>query len=112
MLETIARYDFPELKGKTGIHPYEKEKSSFCSRKTALNALEQMISKAQFKHIILSYSTDGIMKIDDFKEIMQTYGEPDTYEITYIPYRRFKSNDNNNKEELKEILIYIQKEVH
>jgi len=31
LLETIARYDNPEIKGKTGMRNYENQKSTFCN---------------------------------------------------------------------------------
>lgn len=113
LLETAAKYDNPKLKGVTGQREYgENQKSDFCSQKTALNAFDELISNANFKHIILSYNTDGIMSVSDIEQVMKKYGIPDTFEINYIDYRRYKSRKhvvNNN--ELKEMLIYIQKDV-
>lgn len=113
LLETAAKYDNPVLKGVTGQREYgEDQKSEFCSQKTALGAFEELIKNAKFKHIILSYNTDGIMPISEIEKIMKKYGKPDTFEINYINYRRYKSKKtvvNNN--DLKEMLIYIEKEV-
>ncbi len=51
------------------------------------------------------------MKVDDIERIMKKYGKPETFEINYINYRRYKSKSNvNNTSELKEMLIYIEKE--
>ena len=112
VLETAAKYDFPVLKGVTGQRPYEGQKSEFCSKKTAIQSFEKLIKNAQFKHIIMSYNTDGIMPVKDIFDIMKTYGKADTFEITSIPYRRFKSkNSTERKDELKELIIYISKEV-
>lgn len=111
VLETAALYDFPELRGVTGQRPSNNQKSLFCSKRTAIDAFEELISNANFKHIILSYNTDGIMDINDIEYIMKKYGVSDTFEINYIPYRRYKSRNSTISEELKEILVYIQKEV-
>lgn len=111
LLETAAKYDSPVLKGVTGQRPYEEKKSLFCSRKTVVGAFEEMIQNANFKHIILSYNTDGIMSVKDIKEIMCCYGKPESFEINYIPYRRFKSrSDAKNTSELKEMLVYVEKD--
>lgn len=110
VLETAAKYDKPTLKGVTGQRSYENQKSEFCSKKTVISAFEQLIKNARFKHIIMSYNTDGIMNVDDIEMIMKKYGLPETFEISYIPYRRFKSRRNvTNTNELKEMLIYIEK---
>jgi adenine-specific DNA-methyltransferase len=112
VLETAAKYDFPELKGVTGLRPYETQKSEFCSRKTAVNAFDEMINNAKFQHIVLSYNTDGIMTLDEITEVMKSHGIPETFEVNYIPYRRFKSqNGTTRSKALKEMLIYIEKEV-
>lgn len=112
LLETVAKYDFPKLKGLTGQREYGKnQKSAFCSLKTAMNAFDCLVKNAKFKHIILSYNTDGIMPIEDIEKVMKKYGKPETFEITYINYRRYKSKSNlSNNNELKEMLIYIKKE--
>jgi len=112
VLETAAKYDFPDLRGVTGQRAYEMQKSDFCSKKTVVDAFDSLIKNAQFKHIILSYNTDGIMTVDEIKNVMTRYGIPETFEITYIPYRRFKSrNEATRTEELKEMLVYIAKEI-
>ena len=113
LLETAAKYDSPKLKGITGQREYgENQKSDFCSLKNALKAFEQLIKNAKFKYIILSYNTDGIMPINEIERIMKLYGKPETFEINYINYRRYKSKSNvTNNSELKEMLIYIEKEL-
>ncbi len=112
LLETAAKYDNPVLKGVTGQRAYGKnQKSDFCSLKTVLIAFESLMKNANFKHIILSYNTDGIMPVEDIERIMKKYGKPETFEINYISYRRYKSRSNvANNGELKEMLIYIEKE--
>ncbi len=113
VLETAAKYDYPTLRGITGQRPYELQKSSFCSKRTVVSAFDTLMANAKFKHIILSYNTDGIMRLDEIETVMKKYGIASTYEVNYIPYRRFKSRSNSSAkvEDLKEMLIYIQKEV-
>jgi adenine-specific DNA-methyltransferase len=109
VLETAARYDFPEVRGVTGQRPYENQKSDFCLKTKAAAAFEELMKNAQFKHIILSYSTDGLMSTDTIEEIMKKYGKPDTFKIYEIPYRRYKSRNAILTDQLKELLIYIEK---
>jgi len=61
ILETIAKWDNPEIKGITGMRPYENQKSEFCNPKTGIKALGEIINKGNFKHLLLSYNDDGIM---------------------------------------------------
>ena len=112
VLETAAKYDFPALRGVTGQRPYEGQRSDFCSKKTVVGAFDALLENARFKHIILSYNTDGIMTLDEIETTMKKHGVAATFEVNYIPYRRFKSKSIVTRtEELKEMLIYIQKEV-
>lgn len=112
VLETAAKYDFPVLRGVTGQRAYEGQRSDFCAKSKVVTAFETLISNAQFRHIILSYNTDGIMSLEDIEAVMKKYGLPETFAIHYIPYRRFKSRRVSTRTEaLKEMLVYIEKEV-
>lgn len=112
LLETAAKYDNPKLKGITGQRQYaNNQKSEFCSLKTAIKAFESLMKNSRFKHVLLSYNTDGIMPISEIERVMKKYGKPETFEINYINYRRYKSRKKVvNNSELKEMLIYIEKE--
>lgn len=109
VLETAAKYDFPEVKGVTGLRTYKDQKSNFCNKKLVLNEFSKLMEKAKFKHIILSYSSDGLMSVDDIEAIMKQLGKSDTYKVFEIPYRRFKSRDLTKRDKLKEFLFYIEK---
>lgn len=112
VLETAAKYDFPTLRGVTGQRPYEQQRSEFCSKKAVVGAFDALLENAKFKHIILSYNTDGLMTLDEIETTMKKHGISDTFEINYIPYRRFKSrSDVTRTGELRELLVYIQKDV-
>jgi modification methylase fokI len=112
VLETAAKYDFPLVKGVTGQRVDENGKSDFCQKGKVYDAFSDLIKNAQFKHIILSYSTEGLMDITEITRIMKEYGKKDTFEITVVPYRRYKSRSElNMKNQLSELLIYIEKEV-
>ena len=56
VLETIARYDNPVLKGKIGLRDNSNQKSLFCSKKTVTKVFDDLIANADFKYIFLSYN--------------------------------------------------------
>lgn len=109
VLETAALYDFPEVKGVTAQRVYDNKKSDFCLKNKVLVAFSELMKNAKYKHIILSYSTDGLMSVDDIETIMKQYGNPNTFKIYEISYRRYKSRETKKTDKLKEMLIYIQK---
>ncbi len=89
MLETIALYDNPEIKGKTGIRKEENKKSKYCIKKEATKALEEIIEKADFKYILLSYNDEGIIPLEEIKNIMSKYGR---YKLYEKEHKRFKAD--------------------
>ena len=60
ILETIAKNDNPDISGITGMR-HVGQKSKYCSKSEVEKVFKDLISNAKFKHIILSYSADGIM---------------------------------------------------
>lgn len=95
ILETIARYDEPVIKGKTGLREYSSQKSVFCVKNKVADAFEYLIENADFKYIFLSYNNEGLMSLDTIEKIMKKYGEYKVYSMTK---RRFKAdNARDNK---------------
>ena len=105
VLETIAKYDNPELKGKAGLRNYDSQKSKYCSKRTLESEFNDLIREAKFKYIFLSYNNEGLMSMETIKSIMSKYGD---YSCAKQRYRRFKtaksSNRNTGKEETIEYL--------
>jgi adenine-specific DNA-methyltransferase len=94
VLETIAKYDDPELNGVTGLRDSSDQKSKFCSKRTVTDTFEDLIKNAQFKYIFLSYNNEGLMTLDTIKEIMSKYGE---YRFFTREYKRFKADKDENR---------------
>ena len=97
VLETIARYDNPVLKGKTGLREYNGQKSAYCSKKTVIAVFEKLIANADFKYIFLSYNNEGLMPLDTIKEIMSKYGKYDFYTKDYHRFRADREENRNHK---------------
>ena len=106
LVETIAKYDNPFIKGVTGMREYENKKSTFCNVKTALRDLEKIVRIAKYKHLVLSYNSEGIMKQDDIINIFSKYGN---VKLEQFEYARFKSNNNGLSKTKKNVFeqLYI-----
>ncbi len=105
LLETIAKYDNPKISGKTGIRNYtEKEKSVFCSKKTAGSSLLKLLNNLTAKFVILSYNSEGLLSKEEIHKIFwkSKFKEARLYEF---PYRRFKSNHNSPNNKVKEYIF-------
>lgn len=94
LLETIAKYDSPEIHGKTGLREYQEQKSRYCSRREVKDAFRHLILNAKMKYIFLSYNNEGLMTPDDVKEIMGTRGK---YGYFTKRYNRFKADTSKNR---------------
>lgn len=109
VLETISRYDSPQIYGKTGLRPYQDVKSKYCTKKDVLSEFRDLIKNAQFKHIIVSYSTEGIMDIPSIESVLKEFGQKDTFTIKKIPHRKYKHIASDVEHDLHELLFYIAK---
>lgn len=94
VLETISRYDNPQLSGVTGLRESTDQKSKFCSKRTVEKAFDDLISDAKFKYIFLSYNNEGLMPLDTIKGIMEKYGK---YEVFTKEYHRFRADKEENR---------------
>lgn len=110
LLETIARYDEPKINGKTGIREYSKEKSNYCIKSRVYKELEELISNANFKHIIMSYNQEGILRKEEIEQILKKYGNEDTYKLYQIPYKQYENKLTKKIEKHYEYIFYIKKE--
>lgn len=104
ILETISRYDYPEIKGITGMRTYEDcEKSDFCSIAHVRKAFEELIRLARVNHIIISYNNEGLMPTAELVELCKDYAVSGTFRLLEIPYRRYKrrvGDENMVKEQM------------
>lgn len=109
ILETIAKYDNPEIKGVAGLRDYSEQKSKFCNKITALKELKKIASNNNYKFLVLSYNSEGIMPQNEIMGILGNYGKTELVEFSYL---RFKSNNNGlskTKKFIKEQLYILKK---
>lgn len=92
LLNTIARYDSFEPKGKTGLRDYAK--SNFCKRGKVENSFEELIKNSNFQYIFLSYNNEGLMPPPIIQKILSKYGK---YDLFSTDYQRFKADKTENR---------------
>ena len=107
ILETISLDDTPQIYGKTGRRPYKDKLSPLCIKNKALESLVFIIKKANFEHIFLSYSTEGLVPLKILFEALSKIGKTELFQKKY---RRYKSNSNGNQlSQLREVIFYVKK---
>lgn len=111
LLETIAKYDSPSVRGITGVRPYVNEKSNYCIKSKVKETFDDLIKNADFKHIIVSYSDDGLLSVDEILAILSKYCIKESVKKYDIPYARYKGKLDQVKKEHKEYIFYAKKNI-
>jgi adenine-specific DNA-methyltransferase len=101
ILETIAKYDNPEIKGKTGNRKV-KTPSDYSKKSQVKKAFTDMINNCKSKYIFLSYNNEGLLSMDEIKDILSKKGK---YGVFTKEYQRYKSDKDENRNH-KDIKTY------
>ena len=100
VLESISVWDKQNLKGKTGLRDYSKQKSDYSSKSKATVALKNLIGAANVRYIGLSYNNEGIIDRDDIISILSDKGSVREYTLDY---RRFRTERDHEKRKYKDV---------
>lgn len=109
ILETIARYDYPEIHGVTGMRNYDEQKSVFCKKNTVASAFEKMIRDCQCRYILISYNNEALIPTEELSDICRRYAVDDSFKLFEYDYRRYKNKIPNNTAGLKEQLYLLRR---
>lgn len=108
LLETLALYDSPELKGITGTRVDNSGNSAYCRRSTVFDSYDDLLAQADFATIVVSYSSEGLLDEAELVSLMAGNGRQETMDFRKIPYRRYKRTAGDNRV-VTEYLIAINK---
>lgn len=106
ILETIARGDFPEAMGKSGLRDWWDQHSKLCTKTRGIQSFEKIMSDMHCDRFLVSYSEDGLFSLDQLRECFGQFG---TVEVQLIDYNRFRSNDSKLPPKLNEYLISVER---
>lgn len=109
ILETIARYDSPEIHGVTGMREYSDLKSPFCKKNSVESAFEALIRDTQCQYILISYNNEALLPTERLSEICKEYAVQDSFKLFEFSYRRYKNKIPNNSQGLKEQLYFLRR---
>src|SRR5699024_4472667 len=112
LLETIAKGDAPLISGKTGRRQ-DRVMSMYSRRKDAIRSFEDLLRQLDFDHVIISYSNQSLIEIDDLKKLIKLFfyeNEITTTRITYREYRNLNASQKGNGNHLEEYLINLKKD--
>lgn len=110
LLETIARYDYPEIKGVTGMRVDPAKMSDFCKKAKAKSAFKKLFDCLQCTYILLSYNNESLLTTEEMSSVICDAGIADSFQLFEYDYRRYKNKIPNNKSGLKEQLYLVKKD--
>jgi adenine-specific DNA-methyltransferase len=94
VLESLAVWDKPGLRGVTGLRDYENQKSLFSIKSQALASLMDLYSNADFKYIALSYNNEGLISHEQLVSSLHALGD---LKVVSTDYRRFRTERDHEK---------------
>ena len=109
ILETIAKYDNPEIKGVTGVRIDSNKMSDFCKKSCAKEAFRKLFNSLNCRYLLLSYNNEGLLSTDVMSQLICESGNTNSFRLFEHDYRRYKNKIPNNAEGLKEQLYFIEK---
>lgn len=112
ILETIARYDYPEIAGKTGRRQKGRRMSEYSRKKKAKDSFEDMFRKLNFKHVLISYSNQSLVPIDELIDLASKFAVNKKVYVETLAYREYRNLNTSQKragKKLHEVIIYFQK---
>ena len=78
MLNSAVKYDFydpgsiHEKRNKVGIRK-DHNRSNFCYKDRVMNSFDELLKNIQAKYTIISYNNEGLISIDEIKNIAKKY---------------------------------------
>lgn len=109
ILETLVRYDKPELRGVTGARGWQGISNVWSKPYEVEVAFERIVAKTKAKHIVFSYSTDGLMSKDYILYVLKRHCYAETLECVEIPYKKYRNTKSAKQDSHFEYIFYAEK---
>ena len=109
LLETLIRNDKPTLKGITGTRDLSFASDNWSIKYKVDTEFEYVVAKTKAKHIVMSYSSDGIMSKDYILNVLRRYGKQETLVVKEIPYKKYRNFKTFSEDPHYEYIFYVEK---
>ena len=109
ILETLILDDNPELRGITGARPYKNITNGWSKPNMVEVLFDKVIAKTQARHIVFSYSSDGLMSKEYILYALKRYCYEDSVTCEEITYKRYNNFKTEEKKGHREYLFYGHK---
>lgn len=108
ILETVAWGDEPDVVGVSGLRPWKDRASDFCYKNRALKTLSLLVQSLRSKKVLLSYSSEGHISMQDMKLELSKLGKFTMHPLGAIG--RYRPNKAASKmgAEVNEFLVEVE----
>jgi adenine-specific DNA-methyltransferase len=114
--ELIARGWFDDevaLRGKTGLIDDEDQRSAWCSRRHAPDALRALLAATGAEHVLVSYNSEGVIPNTELRGILRDAAVDGREKRFAKRYKRYRADSDREGrrykgDEVKELLYYAR----
>lgn len=114
--ELIARGWFEgdvELRGKTGLIADDQQRSAWCSRREAPDALRRLLTATGARHVLVSYNSEGVIADKELREILREAASDGRVRRFTRRYKRYRADSDREGRRykgdvVKELLYYAR----
>lgn len=114
ILETLAKYDYPVIKGVGGKRGRGDKNSLYAQKTKAKLIFEDLFRQLKFKHVLVSYSNQGLVPLEELCELASHFAVNGVVKVNEYDYREYQNHRSSNKRNgkgLNEVIIYFEKDL-
>lgn len=109
ILETVALGDEPEVKGVAGLRPWKDKASDFCYKTRALKTLSRLVRSLKSDRVLLSYSSEGHICMQDMKAELSKIGKSTMHPLGAIGRYRPNKVASSTGADVNEFLVVVER---
>lgn len=109
ILETVALGDEPKVEGVGGLRPWKDRASDFCYKTRALKTLSRLVQGLKAEKVLLSYSSEGHICMQDLKAELSTIGKSTMHPLGAIGRYRPNKVASNTASGVNEFLVVVER---
>ncbi len=114
--ELLARGWFdgePELRGKTGLMPDGDLRSAWSTRGGCVDALADLLSRANARCALMSYNSEGIIPEPEINRLFREHDRGATFRLHELDYARYRADADHagrryKGDHVRERLYYVE----
>lgn len=109
ILETVALGDEPEVEGVAGLRPWKVLASDFCYKSRALKTLSRLVYGLKAQKVLLSYSSEGHICMQDMKAELSKIGISTMHPLGAIGRYRPNKVASSTASDVNEFLVVVER---